>query len=76
MALSRARQILRYRACEEQDHDDGGRDPEGAVEVRIAVQHVEEVGVGECDGAAAAQDFACVDVEELAVEGYGPEIVF
>lgn len=41
-------QVLADGAGEEEDHDDGGGDPEGAVEVGIAVQDVEEGrGVGE-----------------------------
>lgn len=68
-------QVLRDCAGEEEDDDDGGRDPKGPVQVRVAVQDVEEVCVGPDGGAAAAQDFVGVDVEELGVEGDGPEVV-
>ena len=73
-------QVLRYRSGEEEDDDDGGGDPEGPVEVGVAVQDVEEGrGVweeGEEGGAAAAQHGGGVDVEELGVEGEGPEVAF
>lgn len=35
-----------YRPGEEEDHDDGCRDPEGAVEIGVAVEGVEEVSAG------------------------------
>lgn len=66
-------QILADGAAEEQDQDHRCRDPEGSVEVRVALEHVEEVGAGEERGPAAGQDGRCVDVEELGVEGDGPE---
>lgn len=43
MGLALSCQILRDGAGEEQDDDDGGGDPEGAVQVGVAVKHVEEV---------------------------------
>ena len=76
MALVAAGKVLRDGGGEEEDEDDGGSDPDGAVEVRVAVEDVEEVGAGEEGGAGAAEDFGGVDVEELGVEGEGPEEAF
>lgn len=73
MALSFSCQVLRDGAGEEQDHDNGGCDPKGAVEVGVAVEHIEKVGVGEGYCAAAAEDLVGVDVEELLVEGDAPK---
>lgn len=70
------RKVLAYRARQEEDDDDGRGDPDGAVQVRVAVQHVEEVGARVQGGGAAAEDLCCVDVEGLGVEGEGPEVVF
>lgn len=71
-------QVLADGAGEEEDEDDGGGDPEGPVEVRVAVEDVEEgsVGEGQEGGEAAVQDGGGVDVEELGVEGEGPEVAF
>jgi len=68
--------ILGDGAAEEEDEDDGGGDPEGAVEIRVPVEDVEEVCAGVEGDAAAAEDFGGVDVEELGVEGDGPEVAF
>ena len=74
------RQLLRYRAGEEEDDDDSGSNPEGAVQVRVPVERVEEgrrVGEeGDESGAAPVEDGAGVDVEKLRVEGEGPEHAF
>lgn len=64
---------------EEDDHDSGG-DPERPVQVRIAVQGIEE-GWGlrqerEEGVPTTGQHSRGVDVEELRVEGQGPEHVF
>lgn len=80
MAFLLVGEILADGAGEEEDDDDSGGDPEGAVEVRIAVQDVEEgwgVGKEGKEGeAAAGEDGGGVDVEELGVEGEGPQVVF
>lgn len=73
MLLARAREVLADRAREEEDDDDGGRDPEGPVEVRIAFEDVEEVLARVEGGATAREDLVRVDVEELLVEGDAPE---
>ncbi len=76
MLFPRFRQILRNRACHEEDHDYGRGDPEGSVEVWIAFHDVEEVCAGVEGCAAAVQGGGGVDVEELLVEGDGPEVAF
>lgn len=72
-SLIAVRQILADSAAEEEDQDDRRRDPEGPVEVGVALEHVEEVGAGEERSPAAGQDGRRVHVEELGVEGDGPE---
>lgn len=67
------RQVLADSAAQEQDQDDRRGDPEGPVQVGVALEHVEEVGAGEQGGPAARQDSRGVDIEELRVEGHGPE---
>lgn len=66
--------ILGDGAAEEEDEDDGGGDPEGAVEIWVAVEDVEEVCAGVEGNATAAKDFGGVDVEELGVEGERPKV--
>ena len=58
---------------EKQHENNRGRDPERAVQVGVAIKHVQEVRARVQRGAAAAQDFVGVDVEELRVEAEGPE---
>lgn len=57
MGLVLAGKVLADCASEEEDHDDGGGNPEGAVEVGVTVEDIEERGcVGqerEESGAAA-----------------------
>ena len=62
-------QILGDGSREKKDEDDGGGDPEGPVEIRVAVEDVEEVGSRVEGDAAAAEHLGGVDVEELRVEG-------
>ena len=76
MLLAFAGEILADGAGDEEDEADGGGDPEGPVEVRVPVEDVEEVGARVEGSAAAAEDFGGVDVEELGVEGEGPEEAF
>lgn len=73
MLLARAGQVLADGAGEEEDDDDGRRDPERSVQVRVALEDVEEVlpRVQRC--AAAREDLVRVYVEELLVELYAPE---
>jgi hypothetical protein len=75
VVLAVVRQVLIDGAREEQDDDDGGGDPHGAVQVRVALEHVEEVGSRVDGRRAAAQDLGCVDVEGLRVEGQRPQEV-
>ena len=76
MLFAAVRQVLVDRAGQEQDHDDGRGDPDGAVEIGVSFEHVEEVLPRVDGGGAAAEDFVRVDVEGLRVEGEGPEVVF
>lgn len=66
-------EVLADGAGDEEDEDDGGGDPEGAVEVRVAFEGVEEGGARVEGCEAAGEDGGGVDVEELGVEGEGPE---
>lgn len=68
-----AGQILRHGARDEQDEDDRRRDPKGPVQIRVAVQHVEEGEPRVERRHAASQHFGRVDVEVLRVEGERPE---
>ena len=68
MFLTPPRQIAAYRTGQKQDHDDGSRDPERAIEVRISVENVEEIGARVEGGLAPTEHFGGVDVEELRVE--------
>lgn len=76
MLLARAREVLADRAGQEENHDDGGRDPERPIEVGVALEDVEEVLARVESGAAAGEDLGGVDVEELLVEGDAPEEAF
>ena len=67
-------EVLGDGAGDEEDEDDGGGDPEGAVHIRVAIEDVEEVRARIDGHPAAAQDFGGVDVKELCVEGQGPEV--
>ena len=69
-------EVLADCPCEEEDEDDGCSDPEGAVEIRVAVQDVQKGAAGEEGGEAAVEDGSGVDVEELGVEGEGPKEAF
>jgi hypothetical protein len=66
-------QILANGTAEEEDEDDRSGDPKGSVEVRVAVEDVEEVCTRVERGPAARQDGRGVDIKELGVEGHGPE---
>jgi hypothetical protein len=73
MLFASTRQVLTNRSGQEEDYDDCGSDPEGAVEVWVALEDVEEVLTRVEGGAAAGEDLIRVDVEELLVEGDAPE---
>lgn len=76
MPFSSAREVLTDRTRQEQNHDDCRRDPERAIEVRVALEDVEEV-LARIEGCAAAgEDLVGVDVEELLVERYAPKEAF
>ena len=44
--VASVREVLADGAAEEEDENDGSRDPEGPVEVGVALEDVEEVGAG------------------------------
>lgn len=73
MLFPSAREVLADSTSQEEDHHHCRCDPEGAVEVGVAFEDVEEVlaRVERC--AAASEDLIGVDIEELLVEGYAPE---
>jgi hypothetical protein len=70
---SRGGKILANSAAQEQDEHHRGRNPERPVQVRVPLEHVQEIGAREQRRPAAAQHSRGVDVEELRVEGEGPE---
>ena len=69
-------EVLADGAGDEEDEDDRGGDPEGAVEIRVAFEGVEERGARVEGGGAAGEHGGGVDVEELGVERKGPEVAF
>jgi hypothetical protein len=73
--LALMRQVLIDGARKEQDNDNRGRDPHGAVQVRVSFENVEEVGPRVDGRCAPAQHLGCVDVESLRVEGQRPQEV-
>jgi hypothetical protein len=73
MLFPSTRKILADRSRQEQDYNDRSGDPEGSVEVWVALEDVEEVLARVERGAAAGEDLVGVDVEELLVEGDAPE---
>lgn len=75
MSFAATREVLGDGAGEEEDHDDGSSDPEGAVEVWIAIKDVEEWRPWVEGGSTSVKDCAGVDVEVLRVEADGPEAV-
>jgi hypothetical protein len=70
------REVLADGTGQEEDHHHRCRDPEGAVEVGVALEDVEEVLAWVESCAAASEDLVRVDIEELLVEGYAPEKAF
>ena len=68
------RKILTDRPREEEYHYNRRRDPKGTVQVGVPLKHVKEVLTGVDCATAAVQDLVGVDIEELLVEGYAPEV--
>lgn len=46
MILSFSTEILTDGASQEEDHDDRRRDPDGTIEVRVAIEDIQEVSPG------------------------------
>ena len=76
MLFPSARKVLADGTGQEEDHHHRCRDPEGAVEVRVAFEDIEEVLTRVESCAAASEDLVGVDIEELLVEAYAPEKTF
>ena len=76
MLFPRLREVLADGAGQEEDHHHSRRDPEGAVEIGVALEDVEEVLARVKSCAAASEDLVGIDIEELSVEGYAPEKTF
>ena len=60
-------------SAQEQDQDHRCRDPEGTVQIRVALEHVQEVRARVQGRPAPCQNSRGVDIEELRVERDGPE---
>ena len=73
MLLACSRQLPTDRARHEEYEYDRGCNPEGPVQIRVTLQHIEEVGAWVQRGPASFEDLVGVDVEELRVEGDGPQ---
>jgi hypothetical protein len=58
---------LRHRARQEEYHHDRRRDPERSVQIRVAVEHIEEVGAWEDGRGTTSDDFVRVNVKILTV---------
>ena len=76
MPLSLLSKILRYRPRHKKYDNDRRSYPKRAVEVGIAFHDVQEVLAGVEGAADAVEEGRGVDVEELLVEGYAPEVAF
>ena len=63
-------------ACEEEDKYDSGGNPEGAVEIWISIQNIEERSAGVESGSATAENFSSIDVKVLGVEAQTPQEAF
>jgi len=71
-----ARKVLADGTGQKEDHHHRCRDPEGAVEVGVSLEDIEEVLTRIESCAAAGEDLVGVDIEELLIEGYAPEKTF
>lgn len=57
---------------QEQDDNNSGCNPDRPVQVRVSLEHIEEV-LARVDGrGAAAEHLVCVNIEGLRVKGEGP----
>ena len=74
MLLATLSEVLRDCASDEENEDDSSSDPEGAVEIGVAIEDVKEVGAWVDRHATTAQDLRGVDVKKLGVKGERPEI--
>jgi len=74
VALAGVRQLPVDGAGQKQDHDDGGSDPERPIQVRVALERVEEVGAWVQRRPASLRHFRRVHVEVLRVEVDAPEV--
>lgn len=72
MLLAMQRQILVDRARQEEDQHDRGRYPHRPIQIRVALENVEEVGTRDDGGEASLEDLVGVDVKVLRVEGDVP----
>lgn len=76
MPLALICQILTDCTREEEYHDHGRCDPEGSVEIWIALENIKEVCTRVESAATAVQDGCRVYIEELLVELDRPEVAF
>lgn len=71
--LPRRSQVLAYGPAQEQDEHHRRGNPERPVQIRVAFEHVEEVGSREEGRPAPLQHGRCVYVEKLLVEADRPQ---
>lgn len=71
--MPRLRQIITNRPAQKQNKHHRRRDPKRAVQIRISLQHVQEVRPRVQRRPAPLQHAGRVDVKELRVEGQRPE---
>ena len=69
LSRSRISEILADGPSEEQDEDHSRGNPERAVEIRIALEHIEEIRPRVQRRPAPRQHGVGIDIEELRVEG-------
>ena len=65
-------QVLAYCSRQKQYHNHRCRDPERTIEIRVPLQHVEEVCPWEGCCRAPLDHLICVHIKELCVEGETP----
>lgn len=70
---SPARQPITDRTAKEKYQHNSRRDPKWAVQIRVALKHIEEVGARVQGCPAALQHSRRIDIEKLRVERYGPQ---
>ena len=74
-ALPRIRKILAHSPAHKENEHNRRSDPERAVQVRVPIEHIEEVGARVQCRAAAAQHRGSIDIKELRVEAEGEEVL-